>query len=133
MSGLFAFQPRQAQHDYTQSASLGDTELKIAIADTETKLAQGLSRRSELANDQAMLFVHNQIGESCMWMKDMNFSLDVLWLNDDYKVIDYEENLSPSSYPQSFCSNVPARYFLEVKAGFISSNSIKNGTKLNLD
>jgi uncharacterized membrane protein (UPF0127 family) len=62
-----------------------------------------------------------------MWMKDMKFSIDMIWMTDDGTVVNAAEHLAPDSYPQTFQSSVPARYVLEVPDGFISQNDIHTG------
>lgn len=117
---------------YTTPATLGKVKLQLDIASSEDKRVRGLSGRSNLGNNQGMLFVFDQPGSSCMWMKEMNFSIDVLWFDENYVLVDSEQNLSPDTYPQSFCSDQPAQYFLELTAGFITKNNVQIGTKLEL-
>lgn len=117
---------------YTKPAILGGVKINLDIADSEDAKIRGLSDRSSLGQDQGMLFVYDQPSSSCMWMKDMLISLDVLWLNQKYEVVDIAENLHPDTYPESFCSEQPAQYFLEVPAGFVKAHGIQVGTQLHI-
>src|SRR3989338_1806519 len=78
---------------------------------------QSLSGRSGLAEGEGMLFVFPQDGKYGFWMKDMRFSIDILWLNASGMVVYMAQNVSPDSFPKSFESDVPARYVLELPAG----------------
>ncbi len=107
-------------------------KLKIEIADTPEERIQGLSGRKNLAQNAGLLFVHSEPGIYGIWMKDMRFAIDVIWLDFDYRVIDIARDIQPDSYPQVFQPSVPALYILEVNAGFTERNNIKIGDDLNL-
>ena len=47
----------------------------------------------------------------------MHFLIDIIWLPADKKVVFRQLNAEPSTYPQTFRSNKPARYVLELAAG----------------
>jgi len=107
--------------------SVGNVPLYITVADTPQKQQQGLSGTDSLPQDQGMLFVFPQDGSYAFWMKDMNYSLDILWLDTAGKIVYMKENLSPDTYPITYQSPVPARYVLEVNAGFVDANNISVG------
>jgi uncharacterized membrane protein (UPF0127 family) len=50
-------------------------------------------------------------------MKDMNFPLDILWLDDQRQIIGLVENLTPDSYPDVVLPPAPVKYALEINAG----------------
>lgn len=64
-----------------------------------------------------MLFVFEEDGYHAFWMKDMKFSIDMIWLDESMAIVHIERNVSPSSYPNTYKSPEPARYVLEVQAG----------------
>jgi len=64
-----------------------------------------------------MLFVFENPGIHGIWMKDMKFPIDIIWLDKDMSVISKELNVSPDTYPQVFYPSREAYYVLEVKAG----------------
>ncbi len=63
-----------------------------------------------------MLFVFGQTDRQCMWMKDMKFNLDILWLDQKSRVINIVRNISPDTFPKSFCSD-NTKYVLELNPG----------------
>lgn len=87
------------------------------IADHPAEQTKGLSKRRELKQDQAMLFVFSQPDYQCMWMKDMKFNIDILWFDENGNLIHGIKNAEPSTYPEQFCPPKPAKYVLEVAAG----------------
>ena len=104
----------------------------VSVADTVQARQQGLSGRSGLALDEGMLFVFPQDGKYGFWMKDMRFSIDILWLNASGTVVYMAQNVSPDSFPKSFESDVPARYVLELPAGYAEAHSVAIGDIVRL-
>ena len=107
-----------------QTIQLGGQTARVTVADTESARQQGLSGRTGLAADEGILFVFPEDGEHAFWMKDMLFSIDILWLSADGKVVYMAENVSPDTYPQSFRPDVPARYVLELPAGYAKEYNV---------
>jgi len=91
----------------------------------------GLSKYTELADDRGMLFVFEQQSrEHCFWMKDMQFAIDMIWLDAEKKVVTVTENVAPKTFPESFCPDAPALYGLEVSAGNAAKLGVEAGVVL---
>ncbi len=105
---------------------------ELEVADTYEKHMRGLSGRKDLPMDTGMLFVFEQIEEQCFWMKDMRFSLDIIWTDEHKKITKIEKNVSPDTYPDSFCVD-NTKYVLEFNRGFASKYGLKAGTKLQFE
>ena len=115
-------------HEYERELlTIGNAVVTADIADTPEKRVLGLSGRSTLLPDTGMLFIFDTPGPHDMWMKDMHFSIDILWLDEAYEIIHIERRVSPDTYPTSFGSPIPASYVLEVPAGFTSTYHVKVG------
>lgn len=112
--------------------SLGDNAYTLEIADTPEKRVLGLSGRESLGKLEGMLFVFDKPGFHGIWMKDMNFDIDILWLDQDKRVVHIKEHASPSSYPTVFYPRERSRYVIELKAGEIARNGITQGDILEL-
>lgn len=82
-------------------------------------LSKGLGGRSNMPKNHGMLFVYDNAGIHCHWMKDMRFALDMIWLDESKKVIKVQENIAPETYPQNFCPDSPAKYVIELNAGTV--------------
>lgn len=97
--------------------SVANKEFVVDIADTPELQQRGLSGRAQLGGDRGMLFVFSSDAYHAFWMKDMRFSIDIIWLTADGRVIAIEKNVSPETYPKSFGPQEPSRYVLELDAG----------------
>ena len=130
--------PHLASDDSANLAALPPSErtkevqLSIEIADESAEQARGLSGRAYLPEDSGMLFVFKEEGYPGFWMKDMNFALDFVWMDQNFKVVDLDENIGPETYPKVYKPNEPAKYVLEVNAGFIEQQGIKIADTLAL-
>ena len=126
---FFCFQPAAGQNK--MSFSLAGHDLQLEIARTPAQQVQGLSGRAQLDWGQGMLFVYDGYVQPGFWMKDMNFSLDIIWIRD-LAVVDISKNLPPEGEtPQNhYFPSVPVNLVLEVPAGYIDDNDVKIGDRL---
>ena len=104
----------------------------IEVADSEAERIQGLSGRKNLGGDEGLLFVFERDDFHGIWMKDMNFAIDIIWLDGELEVVDIKKNALPESFPQIFRPASSARYVLETLAGFSDNRLVKIGDKLGL-
>lgn len=86
----------------------------LEIADTLEKQIQGLSGRKILPPHHGLLFVYKEDHFQKMWMKDMFFPIDIIWMDRQGIVVHSEKNIHPNTYPKIFTTPIPARYVLEV-------------------
>jgi uncharacterized membrane protein (UPF0127 family) len=105
--------------------------VKLEKAVTPSSQVRGLSGRDSMSWDRGMLFDFKEAGEHCMWMKDMHFPLDIVWLNEQREIVGIRENVSPDTYPTSFCGPQNARYVIEVNAHGVESGNLRMGQRLN--
>lgn len=97
--------------------TIGSTVFRAEEAFTEASRERGLSGRNSLPANQAMLFVFEQPRAECFWMKDMKFSIDILWFDETNRIIHQERNVQVASYPETYCPPRPSKYVVEVTAG----------------
>jgi uncharacterized membrane protein (UPF0127 family) len=116
--------------------------IAVEIADEFNEWQQGLSDRKILAENEGMLFVFPDKQVRCFWMKNMNFALDIIWLDDNLpaqtgKIIKIDKDAQPEGEKPSrrYSSMVPINYVLEVNAGWCDKYNIKvgNEVKFNLE
>lgn len=112
---------------FTEVIQVGERNVTVLVADTPEEQKQGLSGREGLGPDEGMLFVFQKDDLYGIWMKDMKFSIDIVWLSLTGKVITIEPNVSPRTYPRSFTPKTPARYVLELPAGYAQRHNLKVG------
>ncbi|MFH1584564.1 MAG: DUF192 domain-containing protein [Patescibacteria group bacterium] len=101
--------------------------LVVEVADTQEARQKGLSGRPSLEENEGMLFVYKEPERPGFWMKDMNFSLDILWIDEHGVIQEIAESISPDSFPQRFLPETVASYILEVNAGWVERHGIEAG------
>jgi hypothetical protein len=109
--------------------TLGDQKLEASIADTEAEREKGLSDTPYIPSGVVKLFVFETTSPWAFWMKNMLYPIDIIWLDENKTVIYVAANLSPSTYPNTFAPNAPAKYVIETAAGFTDTAHIAVGTK----
>ena len=110
---------------------INNSVFRLDTSYTSTEMSKGLSGVQSMPNDQGMLFVFSGPLKAGFWMKQMKFNLDIIWLNNRKEVVYIEKNLSPSSYPKTYCPNNNSIYVLEMNSGFVDSQQVFIGEKLN--
>ena len=115
-----------------------DVPLSVQIADDEPRRVRGLMFQEQLPMDQGMIFVFDEPGLYSLWMLNMQFSLDMMWFDENGKIIHIEENVPPCQTPleittcQSVVPQGDAVYVLEVTSGFVKQNNITKDSVLNI-
>lgn len=107
---------------------INDTEILVEIRDTPVERAQGLSGREVLEEGKGMLFIFDEPTVPGFWMKDMNFSIDIVWIDENRQIVGVEKNLAPETYPQNFFPKDPVKYVLEIPAESVDKYKIATGT-----
>lgn len=110
-----------------KSVQIAGQNIRVDLAITSETHEQGLSGRASLAGDSGMLFVFEYPDKYAFWMKDMNFAIDIIWLNENLQVVYIKDNVLPSSYPEIYQPEEKAKYVLEVVSGFTEKNNLKIG------
>ena len=135
---LIAENPRHSSIDSAEPAKeaqvvVNDKAMQVAIADTPDKRSLGLSLRDSMPRDRGMLFVFDEEGVYAFWMKNMEFNLDIIWINSTGTVVQVEKNLKPClDICPSYESGKPALYVLEVNAGVSDELGIREGTTVKI-
>ena len=114
--------------------SINQTKIIAEISDNPFKKTKGLSGRDFLPENQGMLFVYNKEDYYSFWMKNMNFPLDFIWINNN-RVVEITENVLPKDYqpPKILRPSQKVNMVLEVNAGFAKKNNIKTGDIVIID
>jgi uncharacterized membrane protein (UPF0127 family) len=111
---------------------LGSVALAVSVADDEAERMQGLSGVPGLRDLEGKLFIFDTDAKQGIWMKDMQFPLDIIWIDRSLHIVHIEENVTPETYPNIFYPSSDARFVLEMNARFVSSLRIKVGDMLTL-
>jgi uncharacterized membrane protein (UPF0127 family) len=113
--------------------ALGKGHYSVRVVSNEVAREKGLSGTEQLAEDKGMLFVFDTDDHWGIWMKDMNYPIDILWLDQSKTVIDMVANATPESYPTIFKPKQPARYVLELASGSAARAAIAVGSRATFD
>lgn len=117
-------------HGEQSTLSMGDTKIQIEIVGTIKSKQTGLSGRDRLPLNHGMFFLFPRDDFHGIWMKDMLFPIDIVWIDKDLTIVTIAESATPGSYPQVFKPSQVSRYVLELSSGFIREHKIKIGEKV---
>ena len=125
-------------YNFTKNGELTFTSAKgeflakidIEIAETEAKREQGLMYRNSMEENQGMLFIFEKDEYQSFWMKNTVIPLDMIFVNSHFKIVTIRKNAHPFDL-SSYSSTAPAKYVIEVNAGFCDKYGIKEGDKIS--
>ena len=103
----------------------GNQTVRAAIANTDATRQTGLMFRQKMEKREGMLFVFPEIGYHAMWMRNTLIPLSVAYMNERGVILSIHE-MQPLS-EVSHQSAGPARFALEMNAGWFSSNKVNVG------
>lgn len=117
---------------FSVPATIKNTPILLGFALTEGERVRGLSGQQNLAENQGLLFVFDQESIWGIWMKDMKFAIDVIWLDNSFKIVDLRSDFRPDSFPETAVPKLPAKYVLEIRANFAQKHEINIGDILKI-
>ncbi|KKS84569.1 MAG: hypothetical protein UV59_C0017G0022 [Candidatus Gottesmanbacteria bacterium GW2011_GWA1_43_11] len=132
--GALAFLTVRNQSGRPTVAINGQTYF-IEIADTAASQQHGLSDRLSLPQDHGMLFIFPEKQVRSFWMQDMQFPLDIIWIDGD-TIVDISENIPPPAVdeqPAIVYPKAPVDKVLEVNAGEVKRLSVSVDQKIITD
>ncbi|MFC1609112.1 DUF192 domain-containing protein [Patescibacteria group bacterium] len=108
---------------------VGDHEFRMEMVDDTKSLSKGLGGRNQICGKCGMFFDFGKDDNHGMWMKDVNFDLDIIWIRDG-EVIWIEENISHQNKLNVYGTSVTSDAVLEVNAGLVDAYGIKRGDQM---
>ena len=108
------------------SAGMHQIDAQVAMQPEQRQI--GLMHRQEMPASEGMLFVFEQAGKQCFWMKNTLIPLTAAFVADDGTIVNLAD-MKPQ-VTDSHCSEKPVRYVLEMNAGWFAKKGIKAGNKL---
>jgi uncharacterized membrane protein (UPF0127 family) len=107
--------------------------IKVEIADQPDERRRGLMNRESLLEDNGMLFIFDDDGIYSFWMKNVKFSIDIIWINSEGTVVHIEKNVPTCEIIcPSYTSQEKARYVLEVESGYTDHLQLKKGSSAQI-
>jgi uncharacterized membrane protein (UPF0127 family) len=101
-------------------------EAEVAASDRDRQV--GLMNRQAMPPQRGMLFVFDHENTHCMWMRNTLLPLSVAFIDAKGVIINIED-MKPQT-EDNHCAKIPARYALEMNAGWFVQRGIKPGMKL---
>lgn len=119
-------------------ADINGTAITLEVADDPDERTDGLSRRDSLADDAGMLFVWDEETSHTLWMKEMRFDLDFIWLDTEKRVvsIDADVPVQPDADDTDlvlYRPNGPVLYAIELEAGEAARLGVAVGDVIAFD
>ena len=105
------------------------TSVAVEIAQGDSARARGLMERKSLPARGGMLFFDNEEKEQTFWMKNTLIPLDIIFISADSQVVSISKRTTPLS-EERVSSTGPAKYVLEVRAGFADSYNLDETTRV---
>lgn len=117
---FYNYEYKNIRESYERTSMVLYSDLyDLSVADTPKKRDQGLSGKEKLLPNTGMFFKFDELGQQGIWMKDMNFAIDILWLDEKCKVVAFK-SATPESFPETFTPKTEALYVVEVPVNSIS-------------
>lgn len=124
--------PQNVQSSETvlkRTVQIGGKTIDAELANSVSKRKTGLMFRESLPENEGMLFtfaIENTYG---FWMKNMNFPIDIIWINSNLTIVDITTNVQPCTQNEceSYTPVAPVQYVLEMNSGWAQSNGINIG------
>jgi len=109
--------------------------VRIEVAADDQTRAQGLMYRDRVPVGAGMLFFFPQSGEYPFWMKNPLVPLDMIWIDDQKRVVHVESNVPPCKADPcpSYPPHAQAKYVLELGAGEAGKHQVANGSTLKFE
>lgn len=113
---------RSISSGYEKKFMVIDGDLfELMVANTEVKRLKGLSNTKPLLSNTGMVFDFDYEDFHGIWMKDMNYPIDVIWL-DSLCRITGAKSLMRDSFPEVFYPYSPSKYVLELPFNSVVPN-----------
>lgn len=107
-------------------------QLNVEVADNPQAWEQGLMLRSSMSANNGMLFVFDVIEGRTFWMKDTLIPLDIIFFDQDLKVVNLYSNTKPDQTSELYPSQTPIKYALETNAGWATTVGLQKGDQIIL-
>ncbi|MDP2649611.1 MAG: DUF192 domain-containing protein [bacterium] len=118
------------------TVSINKHAFSVVIAKSAKETEIGLSEKTSLPQDSGMLFIFNNPDYYSFWMKNMKFSIDIIFINKDRVVAVFTDAPIPKSkdeYLPIYKPDEPADEVLEINAGLSKKYNIKKGDQVKFE
>lgn len=107
---------------------IGKHLFEVEVATTPQQRERGLMQRTSLPANGGMLFVFEQPGRHCFWMRNTPLPLSIAFADTSGRIINLAD-MQPLT-DTFHCASADARYALEVSQGGFQRRSIVPGNQI---
>ena len=108
-------------------------EFSLEIAADPADRQRGYMFRERVGPNEGMLFVFETSQPHGFWMKNCKVALDLIWLDEQFRVVDMALRMPPCP-EEGECPMIQplraARYVLEVAGGTVDAEGLRRGQRL---
>lgn len=113
-------------------------DINAQVANSQNLRKKGLSNKESLSLNSGMLFVFDKAGDWGIWMKDMKFAIDIIWINAEKQIIAIAKNVPPQPKTKDkdliiYKPGKNAKYILEINAGLSVRHGLVEGDVVTFD
>lgn len=118
------------------SVAIGDAAFQVEVLTTPAERTRGLSGREMLEPGSGALFVYEPGAAGAIWMTEMLFDLDLVWIGEGCTVVHVTEKVprpepgTPDTRLPRYRTSVPATYVIELNTGDVERSGIRVGDKV---
>jgi uncharacterized protein len=119
----------------TLTVTIDNHVFKVAKAASQKEREIGLSETKSISQDQGMLFLFDKPDYYPFWMKNMEFSIDIIYISND-TIVTIKENAQPPKNKENSIIYTPAKpsdKVLEIQSGLSKKYNFKNGDKVKYE
>jgi uncharacterized membrane protein (UPF0127 family) len=127
---FFQFNSKAAMVKTNGKVTINKQAFNVEVVKTPKDQQVGLTKYNGLKDDQGMLFLFEQPEMLTFWMKNMKFSIDIIYINNDTVVSVIHKAPPAGNEPSIYKPDSPADRVLEIKAGLAQKYNIKTGDKV---
>ncbi|OGD87523.1 hypothetical protein A2870_04200 [Candidatus Curtissbacteria bacterium RIFCSPHIGHO2_01_FULL_41_11] len=114
----------------------GSLNIDAQVVSKASDRKKGLSGKDSIPLNGGLLFVFEQKGTYTFWMKDMKFAIDIIWIDENKKIVDIYSDVPPEpgksdSELTRYKPRAEALYVLEINAGLTSLHGLQIGDQVN--
>jgi len=111
---------------------LGAEELITEIAAAEKEIIAGMMHRTQMAENEGMLFLLRAPQRAAFWMKNVSLPLSCAYIDPDGTILEIHD-MKPGEEKAIVASSDRILYVLEVKQGWFQRHNIQPGAKLRTE
>ncbi len=99
----------------------GGQVIKAETRISQEDMLRGMMFRTSIAPDHGLLYFYRNPGHYQLWMYQTPLRLDMIWMDDNHKIVEIVENAAPCESAASKCPQIGghemARYVLQIGGG----------------